>query len=71
MLYFLAVIFPPVAVLLCGRPIAALLNVLLCFCFLIPGIIHACAIVGDSAANGRAKRLRKEMRQEMRKQNRE
>ena len=37
--------FPPLAVLLCGRPLQAALNVLLTLCFWIPGVIHALIIV--------------------------
>lgn len=36
MLYLLAILLPPVAVLLVGRPIQALLNFLLCLFFYIP-----------------------------------
>ncbi|MFD1206686.1 YqaE/Pmp3 family membrane protein [Sporosarcina contaminans] len=46
-MYFLAVILPPVAVLLTGKPIQALLNFVLTLFFWIPGVIHAILVVKD------------------------
>lgn len=57
MLYLLAILLPPVAVLLVGRPIQALLNFLLCLFFYIPGVIHAILIVKDKKDE---KRMRKQ-----------
>lgn len=45
MLYLLAILLPPVAVLICGKPIQALLNVLLTLAFWFPGAIHAVLVV--------------------------
>jgi uncharacterized membrane protein YqaE (UPF0057 family) len=39
--YLLAIILPPVAVLLCGKPVQALLNLVLTLFFWIPGVVHA------------------------------
>lgn len=47
MLYLLAVVLPPVAVLMAGKPLQALLNVGLCFLLFIPGIIHAWMVVSN------------------------
>lgn len=47
-----AILCPPVAVLFTGRPISALLNVVLTLFFWIPGIIHA-LIVQNADANER------------------
>lgn len=47
MLYLLAVVLPPVAVLIAGKPIQALLNIGLCFLLFIPGVIHAWMIVSN------------------------
>ena len=47
-MYFLAILLPPVAVLLKGKPIQAIFNLLLCFCFWIPGVIHAFAVIGSA-----------------------
>jgi uncharacterized membrane protein YqaE (UPF0057 family) len=57
MLYLLCIIFPPLAVLLAGRPLSALLNVLLTLCFYVPGVIHAFLVVGDAKAAARNKKL--------------
>jgi uncharacterized membrane protein YqaE (UPF0057 family) len=52
MRYALAFIFPPLAVLLCGKPFQALLvSPILTILGIIPGIVHACACV--SACNRR------------------
>lgn len=61
MLYLLAIVFPPLAVLLAGRPGSALLNVLLCILFWIPGVIHAMLIVSDTKAEKRNNKLIKAM----------
>ncbi len=61
MLYILAFI-PPVAVLLCGKPIQALLSVLLTLCFYIPGVIHAFLVVSNHYADKRTNRLIQETR---------
>lgn len=56
MRYFLAILLPPVAVLVCGKPMSALLNLLLTLLGWIPGAIHACLIVHDYHADKRAQR---------------
>jgi len=53
----LAIFLPPVAVLMCGKPVSALINLLLCFCFVIPGIIHAVYIVNQSDQDRRMKEM--------------
>jgi uncharacterized membrane protein YqaE (UPF0057 family) len=57
MRYFLAIFLPPVAVLLCGKPLQALLNVLLTLCLWVPGTIHAILVVADTKAQARNKQL--------------
>lgn len=57
MLYLLAVVLPPVAVLIAGKPFQALLNVLLCFLFIIPGIVHAIMVVHNHYADKRTNRI--------------
>lgn len=57
MRYILAIFVPPLAVLLCGKPIQALVNLLLCLCFWIPGVIHAFAVVNSHKADKRNNRL--------------
>ena len=41
MRYLLAILIPPVAVLLCGKPIQFVLNIFLTLLFWVPGMIHA------------------------------
>lgn len=57
MLYLLAIVFPPLAVLLCGKPVTAVLNVLFTLLLWIPGIIHAMLVVGEHKADVRMRRL--------------
>ncbi|MED5016394.1 YqaE/Pmp3 family membrane protein [Paenibacillus chibensis] len=57
MRYLLALILPPIAVLLCGKPIQALLNLVLCCLFVIPGIIHALMVVSSHKADKRNNKL--------------
>lgn len=53
----LAILFPPLAVLLCGKPIQALWNVLFTICFWVPGVIHAWSVVSDRNADRRMNRM--------------
>jgi len=57
MRYLLAVILPPVAVLICGKPIQALLNLVLTLLFWIPGLIHALFVVNGYYADKRTDRV--------------
>lgn len=45
MRYLLAILLPPLAVLSCGKPIQALLNLALTLCFYVPGMVHAVLVV--------------------------
>ena len=56
MLYLLAILLPPLAVLLTGRPFQAVLNLLLTMLFWIPGMLHAILVVNEHKANQRAKK---------------
>jgi len=56
MLYLLAIVFPPLAVILAGKPGVALLNCILCLFFWIPGVIHALLVVSEAKADARAKK---------------
>ena len=64
MLYLLAILLPPLAVLLCGKPMQALLNCLLCLAVWIPGVIHAMLVVSSHQADKRQDRLIREMRRQ-------
>ncbi len=61
MLYLLAIVLPPVAVLLCGKPLQALLSVILTICFWVPGAIHALFVVNSHLADKRTNKLIKAM----------
>ena len=45
MRYFLSIFCPPLAVLLCGKPFQAIINVFLTFLFWYPGVRHAQFVV--------------------------
>jgi uncharacterized membrane protein YqaE (UPF0057 family) len=47
MRYLLAIVLPPVAVLFCGKPVQALLNLLLTLCLWVPGVVHAILVVNQ------------------------
>ncbi|MFJ8069603.1 YqaE/Pmp3 family membrane protein [Peribacillus sp. NPDC096447] len=55
MLYLIAIIFPPLAVLLAGKPVQAVLNLVLTLFFYVPGLIHAILVVHDKKADKRMK----------------
>ncbi|MDX2175922.1 MAG: YqaE/Pmp3 family membrane protein [Candidatus Sumerlaeia bacterium] len=62
MRYFLAFILPPLAILLCGRPLMAIVNVPLCFLGWVPGVAHALLVVHEHLADKRATRVIRELR---------
>ena len=45
MLYVLAILLPPVAVFMAGKPMQGVLNIFLWFFLWIPGTIHALFVV--------------------------
>lgn len=57
MYYLLALLLPPVAVLMVGKPIQALINVGLWCLFIVPGIIHALLVVSNYYADKRTGRI--------------
>lgn len=56
MMYLLAILLPPVAVLFSGKPIQALINFFLTLLFWVPGVIHAVLVVNEKKADNRMKR---------------
>jgi len=60
--YLLAILLPPVAVLLCGKPVQALLNVVLTIMVWIPGVIHALFVVNAHLADGRNEKVINELK---------
>ena len=63
MRYLIAILLPPVAVLFCGKPLQALLNLALTLCLWVPGAIHACLVVHTHLADKRADRIVEAVRQ--------
>ena len=63
MLYLLAIICPPLAVLMCGKPGAAALNFLLWLLLIVPGIIHAMMVVSEYKSDQRTKAMMLAMHQ--------
>jgi uncharacterized membrane protein YqaE (UPF0057 family) len=57
MVYLIGVVFPPLAVLLCGKPFQALLSIPLTLLGWAPGVIHALFVVNNHYAERRNKRL--------------
>lgn len=57
MLYLLAILLPPVAVLVAGKPFQAILNIGLTLLFFIPGMLHALLVVHNHYADKRTERL--------------
>ena len=57
MRYFLAIILPPLAVLLCGKPFQFILNIFLTLLFWIPGVIHAFFVVNAHLADKRTEKI--------------
>ncbi|MEH7460396.1 YqaE/Pmp3 family membrane protein [Bacillus pseudomycoides] len=51
MMYLLAILFPPLAVLLCGKPFQAIVNFFLTLIVWVPGVIHAILVVHDKKAD--------------------
>lgn len=61
MLYLLALLLPPMAVLLAGKPFQALLNLVLTIAFWVPGVVHAMLVVHNYYADKRTERLLRAM----------
>jgi len=57
MLYLLAFVLPPLAVLLCGKPFQALLSIPLTLLGWAPGVVHALFVVNNHYADERSRRL--------------
>ena len=57
MRYVLAIILPPLAVLLCGKPVQFILNIFLTILGWIPGVIHAILVVNSHLADKRTDKI--------------
>ena len=63
MLYLVALILPPLAVLLCGKPFQALINLILWPLLLHVGaVVHALFVVNNYYADKRNERFLREIR---------
>ena len=60
-MYLLAILLPPVAVLICGKPLQAFINLILCLLLYIPGMVHAIMVVNEYKADRRAEKMGKEL----------
>ncbi|AWB35102.1 YqaE/Pmp3 family membrane protein [Orrella marina] len=63
MLYLLAILLPPLAVLFCGKPFQFILNIILTLCLFIPGAVHAILVVNSHLADKRSERLERAIRE--------
>ena len=63
MRYLIAILLPPVAVLSCGRPFQAMLNLALTLLFWVPGVLHAVLVVHQHQEDIRADRIVRAIRQ--------
>lgn len=57
MRFLLALLLPPIAVLSCGKPFQAVINLFLCLLLYIPAIIHALFVVSAYNSDRRFKML--------------
>lgn len=57
MRYLIAILLPPLAVFLCGKPLQTLLNVLLTLALWVPGMIHALFVVHGHLADKRTDKI--------------
>ena len=62
MRYLIAILMPPLAVLLCGKPFQFIMNILLTLCFYVPGLLHALLVVSSHLADKRTDRMIRAMR---------
>ncbi len=53
MIYVVAILLPPLAVLLKGKPFQAIVNLLLTALFWVPGVIHAILVINKADADRR------------------
>lgn len=58
MMWILAILLPPVAVLLVGKPFQAVINLILTLIFYVPGMIHAILVVKESKDDKRMEKFK-------------
>ncbi|SDO33568.1 YqaE/Pmp3 family membrane protein [Alkalicoccus daliensis] len=57
MMWILAILLPPVAVFLSGKPFQAFINLILTLIFYVPGMIHAILVVKENKDDKRMERF--------------
>ncbi|HEY9735487.1 MAG TPA: YqaE/Pmp3 family membrane protein [Trichocoleus sp.] len=62
MRYILAILLPPLAVAMTGRWVQLFLNIVLCFLFWVPAIIHALFVVSDANSERRLREMEKRIK---------
>jgi uncharacterized membrane protein YqaE (UPF0057 family) len=67
MKYILAIFLPPVAVLMCGKPSAALLNLFLCLLLWVPGVVHAFIVINQTENDKRTEVIMRKVAAEQKK----
>lgn len=63
MRYLIAILLPPLAVFLCGKPFQGILNIFLTLMFWIPGMVHALFVVHSHLDDKRTDRIVKAIRE--------
>jgi len=63
LLYLLAFLLPPLAVLLAGKPFQALISIPLTILGWVPGVIHAVLVVHNHYQDRRMERLERAIRE--------
>lgn len=63
MRYILAILLPPLAVFLCGKPIQGIVSIILTLLFWIPGVIHALFVVHNHLADQRTDKIVKAIKE--------
>lgn len=64
MKWFIAVLVPPLAVLIWGGFFSALLNLVLTLCFWFPGVVHAFMVISEKQEQKRHREIIREMQKE-------
>ena len=57
MRYLFAILLPPLAVFLCGKPVQGIISIFLTLLFWIPGVIHALFVVHSHLADKRTAQI--------------
>ena len=53
----IAILLPPLAVFLCGKPFQAIISIFLTLAFWIPGVVHALFVVHSHLADKRTDKI--------------